>query len=132
MRVEQAYVALEGDVEVRVRASEDRVTLTVKVGSGLARQEEEVEISHERYQAMRHLAQGRIVTKERLAILRDDGLTIEIDRFSGALAGLVLAEVEFPSLEAAEQFTAPEWFGLEVTDDARYKNRALAVEGLPQ
>jgi adenylate cyclase len=43
------------------------------------------------------------------------------------LAPLTLVEVEFASLEAAGSFTAPDWFGTEVTADARFKNKALAM-----
>jgi CYTH domain-containing protein len=51
--------------------------------------------------------------------------------YSGALTGLMVAEVEFPSEEAARAFVPPAWFGREVTNDSRYKNRRLATEGLP-
>ena len=56
---------------------------------------------------------------------------IELDVFSGAHDGLVLAEVEFESTEALEAFEPPEWFGPEVTDDGRYTNAGLALDGLP-
>jgi CYTH domain-containing protein len=59
------------------------------------------------------------------------GHTAEIDRYRGALAGLVTVEVEFESLEAAAAFEPPGWFGQEVTGDDRYANRRLAVDGLP-
>ena len=33
-----------------------------------------------------------------------------------------MAEVEFPTEEAALAFTPPDWFGEDVTDDSRYHN----------
>ena len=51
--------------------------------------------------------------------------------FSGALAGLCLVEVEFPSVEAAEAFTAPAWFGREVTGQPGWSNASLARYGRP-
>lgn len=36
-------------------------------------------------------------------------LTIELDVFSGVYDGLILAEVEFPTVEEAEAFVPPEW-----------------------
>ena len=51
--------------------------------------------------------------------------------FSGVLAGLMVAEVEFGSEDQADAFEPPEWFGAEVTDDARFKNQKLACEGAP-
>jgi adenylate cyclase len=56
---------------------------------------------------------------------------IELDVYEGPLAGLVTAEVEFPSERDGSAFEPPAWFGEEVTDDDRYKNEALAREGIP-
>ena len=53
-------------------------------------------------------------------------LVAEIDVFGGALDGLVLVEVEFDDLPAAERFAPPDWFGRELTDDARWSGAALA------
>ena len=61
----------------------------------------------------------------------DGGLVIELDVYTGDLEGLVVAEVEFDSEEAAEAFAPPEWFGEDVTDDVRYKNQRLARDGAP-
>ena len=53
-------------------------------------------------------------------------LTAELDLFSGELAGLVILEVEFPSVEAAVSFTPPAWFGRDVTEDPAYHNSAIS------
>jgi CYTH domain-containing protein len=37
----------------------------------------------------------------------------------------MMAEVEFPSEDEAMAFTAPEWFGEEVTLDKRYHNSEM-------
>ena len=55
---------------------------------------------------------------------------IELDLFEGSLEGLIIAEVEFPTVKASRSFAPPAWFGREVTRDARYKNRNLALDGL--
>ncbi len=54
-------------------------------------------------------------------------LTIEMDVFEGAYEGLILAEVEFPTEEAALAFTPPEWFGRDVTFTGEYSNSRLAT-----
>ena len=41
------------------------------------------------------------------------------------------AEVEFPDEASALAFDAPDWLGRDVTEDARYGNRVLAVDGIP-
>jgi CYTH domain-containing protein len=50
---------------------------------------------------------------------------IELDVFEGTLAPLKFAEVEFDSVEEADSFTAPDWFGEDVTFEAKYKNNNL-------
>lgn len=53
---------------------------------------------------------------------------MELDLFEGALAPLMLVEVEFPTMEAAEAFSAPDWFGDDVTEEKRFKNKAMAIQ----
>jgi adenylate cyclase len=129
--VEQGYVALDEHAEVRVRRADDERTLTIKSGSGMVRVEEELPLSADQFDALWALTEGRRVVKTRYLVPLDEGLTAEVDVYEDALDGLVTAEVEFPSEDAAEGFAAPEWLGRDVTGDKRYANRALAVDGLP-
>ncbi len=126
----QGYIAT-GQTEVRLRMSESRYTLTCKRGDGLKRREEQIELSAEQFNALWPLTEGRRVDKTRYLIPLGDYL-IELDLFRGELTPLALAEVEFPSVEASQRFVAPDYFGQEVTENPRYKNKALALEGLPR
>jgi adenylate cyclase len=130
--IEQGYLAIAGDgTEVRVRRRAGAATLTVKSGASRTRVEEELEIEPARFERLWPLTEGRRIEKTRYEIDGGSGLTIELDVYAGALEGLVVAEVEFDSEEAADAFAAPEWLGREVTDDARYKNQRLACDGAP-
>jgi adenylate cyclase len=129
--VEQGYVALDDHAEVRVRRAGDSRVLTIKSGSGMVRVEEELPLSPDQFDALWALTEGRRVVKTRYLVPLSDGLTAEVDVYEGALAGLLTAEVEFPSEEAASGFAAPAWLGRDVTGDKRYANRALAVDGRP-
>lgn len=53
-------------------------------------------------------------------------LEAELDVFQGRLLGLVFAEVEFTSVEEANNFHKPTWFGKDVSDDRRYRNSEIA------
>jgi len=129
--IEQGYLALDGDgVEVRVRRRAGRAVLTVKQGSGLVRLEEEFAVGQERFERLWPLTEGRRIEKVR-HLVPVDGATAELDVYEGALAGLVVAEVEFDSVEASESFRPPEWLGHEVTGDPGYANRTLACDGRP-
>ena len=123
--IEQGYLALTDDgVEVRVRRYGGRALLTIKSGGEQARLEEEIEIDERRFRALWPLTEGRRIHKTRFLIPAAGGLRIELDVYHEQLAGLVTAEVEFESPDAAAAFSPPAWLGLEVTGDPRYKPRS--------
>ena len=127
----QGYLALDGDTEVRLRLRGDgAAVLTLKRGGGRVRAEEELDVDAEQAGRLWALTEGRRVEKVRHRA-DVDGAPVELDVYGGDLDGLVVAEVEFPDVEAAEAWTPPPWATREVTDDAAYKNRALAVDGRP-
>ena len=131
-RIRQGYVALDGDVEVRVRtASGAGATLTVKSGGGRVRVEEELELPADVAAGLWELTAGRRLEKTRRRS-PFDGLVLEVDEYEGDLSGLLVAEIEFPDEAAAERFAPPGWLSREVTDEAAYKNRSLACDGLPR
>jgi CYTH domain-containing protein len=129
--IQQGYVAVAEDgVEVRVRRRGDKTLLTVKSGPGEMRVEEELPIDERRFEALWSLTEGRRISKTRHLVPIGD-LTAEVDVYAERLAGLITAEVEFPSLEASARFVAPEWLGREVTNDATYANQSLARRDRP-
>jgi CYTH domain-containing protein len=129
--ISQGYVALDGDVEVRVRRRGEQAYLTIKAGGGRRRVEQELEIEPARFAALWPLTEGRRIVKRRYVVPAPDALVFEVDVYEEELAGLVVAEVEFPDDDAANAFASPEWLGREVTDDPRWKNQALALHGRP-
>jgi CYTH domain-containing protein len=126
----QGYVALDGEVSVRVRDAGGERTLTVKGGTGRERVEVEHDIGRDEFEALWELSEGRRVAKRR-SVLPHGGLRIEVDVFEDALEGLVIAEVEFPSSAAADAFEPPDWVGREVTGRAEWGNPSLATRGRP-
>ena len=123
--IEQGYICTKP--VVRIRKRDDRYILTYK-GSGLMAHEEiEANISATDYENLSKKIDGHFITKRRYLIPYDK-YTIELDVFSGHMAGLVLAEVEFESVEEANCFQAPKWFAEDVTSDHRYHNNAMIFE----
>ncbi len=134
--VEQGYLARDAErgVEVRLRRIGDaRCLLTVKVGAGQRRDEVELPLEPAAFEALWPATSGRRIrkTRHRLPIAGTE-LTIELDIYADALAGLCVAEVEFPDEAAAQAFQPPAWFGREVTGDTAYRNAALARHGRPE
>jgi adenylate cyclase len=128
--IEQGYLAVGAEGEVRLRRRGDQTLLTVKRGAGLSRGEVEVEISAEQFEALWPLTEGRRLRKRR-HVLPHDGLEIEVDVYEGELESLIVAEVEFDSEEQARAYEPPAWLGDDVTGDGRFLNENLAVSGLP-
>lgn len=141
--IEQGY--LSRNPVLRIRKSNEHYILTYKMkaavpdSTALLNNEIEAVLSEEAYLHLRDKVDNHVITKTRYLIplgnhscIGADGyaetytLTGELDVFHGILEGLVFIEVEFPSVAAADSFTAPEWFGEDVSDDRRYRNGYLS------
>lgn len=130
--IRQGYISKSRDsVEIRLRQKGDTFFITFKRGQGLVRDEAEIRIDEADFNHLWPLTQGRQVEKQRSKASLENGLVAEIDEFSGALAGLFLCEVEFSDEAQAGAFVPPQWFGADVTEDGRYKNKSLAENGIP-
>ena len=118
--IEQAYLCTSP--VVRIRKQDDEYYLTYKSKGMMAREEYNLPLGREGYEHLLPKADGNILTKRRYLIPLDDGHMVELDVFDGVKKGLIMAEVEFESEEAAKEFIPQEWFGEEVTYDSRYHN----------
>lgn len=128
-QIEQGYLCT--DPVVRIRRSNDSYYLTYKSKGLLAREEYNLPLTREAYDHLRPKADGIVISKVRYVIPEKDGLSIELDIFGAPYQGLLLAEVEFPSEEAANAYVPPAWFGEDVTYSTKYHNSTLSKgEGL--
>ena len=129
IKIRQGYLSV-GDPEVRVREKGERYFLTKKGGEGFVRQEEEHEITKEVFEILWLLTENARIEKTRYEIVAADGLTWEIDKFQTAYnEGLFTAEVELPDESIVPEIppAIAEVIEIEVTDDAMYKNKNLAI-----
>ena len=120
----QGYLNQPERCSVRVRISGDSAALNIKAAvMGAARAEYEYAIPvADAVEMLDTLAFEPLVEKTRHYVLRGP-YTWEIDEFSGANAGLIVAEIELPAADAV--FERPDWLGREVTDERRYYNSSL-------
>jgi CYTH domain-containing protein len=123
----QGYIFF--DPALRLRMQGDTYIITMKSSGGLIRQEYEMEISKDEFDSMWNKIDGCAIHKTRYKIPLDNGLICELDVFHEDFESLVTAEVEFDSLEAADKFIIPLWFGREVTGDKSYSNGSMAKTG---
>jgi len=122
--IEQGY--LNTDPVVRVRRQNDEYYLTYKSKGLMAREEYNLPLNAEAYAHLIQKSDGRIIRKKRYLIPYTDGHTIELDIFENEYEGLMLAEVEFDTVEAATAFIPPAWFGKDVTWSDKYHNSTLS------
>lgn len=126
--IAQGYLVLEENgLEIRLRRANGDHCLTIKRKEGLDREEYNIPLTKEQWDELWPLTAGRRLEKVRHDI-PSGKLTVELDVFRGRNEGVIVAEVEFASLDEAHAFTPLPWFGQEVTGEAKYSNRHLAVE----
>lgn len=129
-QIEQAYLCT--DPVIRIRREDDQYYLTYKSKGLLAREEYNLPLTEESYRHLLGKADGIVLSKCRyLHPIEGTTRTIELDVFSGRYEGLILAEVEFESLEEAQSFTPPSWFGKDVTMSGEYQNSRLSRKDIP-
>jgi len=130
--ISQGYLAIEESIEVRLRRIGDERLLTAKKGSGETREEIELPLPGDGFDALWKLTESRRIAKRRFSVPLEDGHRAEVDVYADRLEGLIVAEVEFSTKEESHAFRPPAWFGPEVTGDHRYANQTLALQGLPK
>src|SRR3954470_15578801 len=91
----QGYlVSLDDGTQVRLRKKGECYSLTFKRGTGNVREEREVDLSAEQFDALWPATEGKRLVKTRYEIPLGDRV-VEIDVYHDRHEGLVVAEVEF-------------------------------------
>lgn len=127
-RIEQTYLAIDENQELRVRRIVDLAngdvtyTHTFKLGNGMLREEIEYSISESIYGQVINAFGFVPLTKNRITA-EWDGRVIEIDTYDQIK--LSVLEVEFDSEEAANTFQAPDWFGKDISSERQYSNKKV-------
>lgn len=135
--IEQAY--LNTSPVIRIRKSDKSYYLTYKGNGLISREEYNLPLDQKSYEHMLTKADGNIISKKRYLIplenpkFTDDylpatnpNLIIELDVFNPPFAPLVIAEVEFSSIEMANAFIPPEWFDEDVSMNTEYHNSNMS------
>lgn len=127
MHFTQGYLNSHKERVVRVRIEGARATLTIKgITTGITRAEFEYAIPVADATAMlATICEHPLIDKHRHVELYG-GRRWEIDVFHGDNEGLVVAEVELPSADAA--LALPPWVGEDVSGDPRYFNSNLLAQ----
>lgn len=84
-------------------------------------------IKKEEYKSLKPFKGSRIIQKYRFIIPLQNDLKAEVDVFDGWMRGLVIAEVEFKSVQQAKNFKMPKWFEKPVPHK-EFSNRMLSTK----
>ena len=131
VEMRQAYLASTPGCSVRVRITDDEARLNIKSGTlGIARQEFDYGIPpSDAQEIVETLCNGETLTKTRYFV--PNGVHVwEVDEFSDANAGLIVAEIELEAVDTI--FETPHWVGKEVSHDERYYNVNLIKRPFPE
>ena len=123
-RMRQGYLSNSDKSSIRVRISDAAAHLNIKSAEpGCVRREYEYPIPVvEAEELLADLCHDALIEKVRYKV-NLSGFVWEIDVFSGANQGLIVAEIELNDLE--QKFPKPPWIGREVSDEIRYYNSHL-------
>ena len=121
----QGYILSEEKRTVRIRVTDNAAYITLKGAStGVSRNEYEYTIPVDEGNEILNDFATSLIEKVRYEITYA-GKLWEVDVFSGANKGLIVAEIELNHED--EAFEKPEWAGQEVSHDHRYSNASLSV-----
>lgn len=121
--IQQAY--LNTDPVIRIRRQDDDYYVTYKGKGMMAREEYNLPLNRASFEHLLPKSDGSLISKKRYLIPLPP-YTIELDIFDPPFAPLIIAEVEFPTLEEANRFLPPDWFDQDVTNDPAYHNSNLS------
>ncbi len=131
--IEQSYISITPTIRVRKYGHDNILTIKTKkdVNSKIdiaVSNEVEMFLNDEEYNNLigRKLEHTRTLKKNRYFYKLNDKLTVEIDEYMEDFKGLVVAEIEFSSIEEAEQFEKPNWLIKDVTSNSNFINAVMA------
>jgi adenylate cyclase len=124
VRIVQGYVTQDAQRVVRIRTMDNRGSLTLKgISRGAARTEFEYEIpAQDAHRLLDELCLKPLIEKTRYYVPHG-GMVWEIDEFRAPRSGLILAEIEIPSVDF--EIERPDWVGDEVTGNALFYNHNM-------
>ncbi|MCI8290659.1 MAG: hypothetical protein HFJ25_00145 [Clostridia bacterium] len=68
-----------------------------------------IELPENIYQELLNAKEGRTIIKTRYKIPLQDGLNVDLDVFHDFFEGVCIAEIEYESVEQANNYKIPEW-----------------------
>lgn len=87
-----------------------------------------IELPEYIYQELLHAKEGRTLRKTRYKIPLPNKLNVDLDIFHDFFEGVCVAEIEYQSIEQANNYKVPDWLGEEVTNSDKLANAYMATQ----
>jgi len=133
-KITQFYIKATANKSLRFRKYGSQYYKCIKHGTGGVREEIEEEVSRKVYKKSLKKRIGRSIKKIRY-LFKLDSYEYSVDVYKKPFVDLYVMEVEFESIAEYENFVLPStlktYVEKEVTEDEAYKNKNLALFGLP-
>lgn len=123
-KIIQAYISREP--VLRIRQKNDEFFFTFKGKGFLKRVEFEEKITKYEFENLLKKIEGNIIEKNRYIYPLANNLIAEIDIFEKPFNDICIVEVEFNEESQIQNFTPPDWFGQDITEDFRYTNSYMS------
>lgn len=136
IKYRQAYLSVEPEVRIRgkiicrrldhqwVNATDEKYMICLKGNGKLSREEVQWSITSDEFQSLKNIGNifdSDFIQKEYYEIVVDGYLLTVGTVDKETATEFSYGEIEFKSEEEALNFQPPEWFGIEVTNDDKYK-----------
>ena len=105
---------------------------TIKSLGTKVRDEYEIRLLREQFSVLWKLYDKLSLHKLRYDPPCEGAKKMDLDCFKSELRGLWIVEIEFDSIEECDNYVPLKWFGKEVTEDVRYSNLQLVLNGIPK
>lgn len=124
-QVYQAYLSIDPEVRIRRNEKDGKDTayyLAIKSSGEMVRKEIEIPISKEHFYALAEMVTQPFITKDFRIYQLPNDLLLECSHVDkGCDTEFMYAEIEFPSVQDAENFQPLPNFTADVTNDSSYK-----------
>ena len=130
--IEQGYLAIDEQSEVRLRRAGETLTLTVKHGHGESRDETEVEVDQATFDDLWPESEDGGSRRSAGRSISRTGWWLNLTSTRGELEGLSVVEVEFESDGAGRRFPSAGLVRKGTDRDRAWANQELAVNGQPE
>jgi len=120
---ERYYLYKGNGIEIRIQKKMNRYEFERKIETThLSRETQKFEITKQEFEFLKGQASEALV---RDSYLISENPEVSIKIYHGRFEGLMRAEVEFKTEEEAEKFSAPEWFGSEISNSSLGRDSKL-------